>query len=308
MEGEDLVARRAAVEALGPFNGSVVVVDPSNGRLLTVVNQKQAFQKSYLPCSTVKLVAAVGSLLEGNIDRYTTQRLSRYTYMNLTEAMARSNNPYFANLGGQLGFAKVHSYASMLGLGEPATIGVPEEKAGWLTEATPKTGIGMMTTFGDGVHQTPVQLAAMLTAFANGGTLYFLQHPKTNEEAHHLLPVIKRQLNISHILDDLKAGMRGAVEFGSARRAGYAASEENIFGKTGTCTHSDGQTHLGWFGSFAEDGDRKLVVVVLLTGGRPISGPVASGIAGNFYRRYSQLRGMRADATLPLPELACCGN
>ena len=34
-------------------------------------------------------------------------------------------------------------------------------------------------------------------------------------------------------------------------------------------------------------GDRKLVVVVLLTGGRPAIGPMAAGIAGDVYRRLN---------------------
>ncbi len=59
--------------------------------------------------------------------------------------------------------------------------------------------------------------------------------------------------------------MRGAVEFGTAVRA---KQEDEILGKTGTC--SEGRTHLGWFGSFNETGGRKLVVVVMLTGGTPI--------------------------------------
>ena len=37
-----------------------------------------------------------------------------------------------------------------------------------------------------------------------------------------------------------------------------------------------------------EVGNKKLVVVVLLTGGRPVNGPVASGIAGQVYRNLSQ--------------------
>src|SRR5262245_37133696 len=44
VDGEDLAVRRAAVEALGPYNGTVVVADPQTGRLLTVVNQKLAFR------------------------------------------------------------------------------------------------------------------------------------------------------------------------------------------------------------------------------------------------------------------------
>jgi cell division protein FtsI/penicillin-binding protein 2 len=81
--------------------------------------------------------------------------------------------------------------------------------------------------------------------------------------------------------------MLGAVEFGTARRAAYDPNEP-IFGKTGTCTDRATPTHLGWFGSFNDVGNKKLVVVVLLTGGRPVSGPVASGIAGQVYRNLSQ--------------------
>src|SRR5579862_8588474 len=47
VDGEDLVIRRAAVSALGPVNGSVVVVDPSNGRILTIVNQKLALKSGF---------------------------------------------------------------------------------------------------------------------------------------------------------------------------------------------------------------------------------------------------------------------
>jgi penicillin-binding protein 2 len=46
VDGEDLVARRAAVDALGKLNGTVVVADPSTGRILTIVNQQLALMAS----------------------------------------------------------------------------------------------------------------------------------------------------------------------------------------------------------------------------------------------------------------------
>ena len=64
VDGEDLMVRRAAVEALGPYNG-LVVVDPNTGRILTIVNQKLAFQGGFEPCSTIKIVAALAGLNEG---------------------------------------------------------------------------------------------------------------------------------------------------------------------------------------------------------------------------------------------------
>jgi len=43
VDGDELEVRRAAVDALGPYDGTVVVVDPQTGRILTTVNQKTAF-------------------------------------------------------------------------------------------------------------------------------------------------------------------------------------------------------------------------------------------------------------------------
>jgi hypothetical protein len=89
--------------------------------------------------------------------------------------------------------------------------------------------------------------------------------------------------------------MLGAVMFGTARRASV---EDTIAGKTGTCT--DGNTHLGWFGSFSFGGENKLVVVAMLTGGRGISGGMAAGVAGEVYRRLADRNYLAArPAVLP---------
>ena len=144
----------------------------------------------------------------------------------------------------------------------------------------------MMMSFGEGIQLTPLQLAAMISAISNGGTLYYLQHPTSEAEVQHFVPRVKRNLTIQQHFDDLRPGMAGAVEFGTARRASYDPSEP-IFGKTGTCTDRATPTHLGWFGSYNEVAGRKLVVVVLLTGGRQTSGPIASGIAGQVYKTLS---------------------
>ena len=93
LDGEDLLVRRAAVDALGPFNGSVVVVDPTSGRVLSIVNQRLAMTGAYQPCSTIKLVATLGALSEGLLDKDTRVRIARGVAMDLTTAIARSNNP-----------------------------------------------------------------------------------------------------------------------------------------------------------------------------------------------------------------------
>jgi cell division protein FtsI/penicillin-binding protein 2 len=278
--------RRAAVDALGPFNGAVVVADPTTGRILSMVNQKLALEGAYQPCSTIKLVASLAALSEGMIDKDTRLRLSGRVTMDLTTAIARSNNVYFANLGEKLGFDKIYHYGKLYGLGEKAGYDLTGESPGIFPDKKPREiPVGMMTSFGEAIGITPLQLAALVSSIANGGTLYYLQYPRNEAEIENFAPRVKRFLDIRAAVPMMKPGMLGATDFGTARRASYDPNEP-IFGKTGTC--SDARTHLGWFGSFNEVGGRKLVVVVLLTGGRGINGPVASGVAGLVYKNLSQ--------------------
>ncbi len=311
VDGEDLTVRRAAVQALGPFNGTIVVADPRTGRILTIVNQGLAYKSGFQPCSTIKLVAALGGLNEGLIERNTLLRISRRTDMDLTEALARSNNTFFATIGSRLGFERVTRYARMFGLGEKAGLNIREEQAGGLPKAPPEEGgVGMMTSFGSGITLTPLQLTGLVSAIANGGTLYYLQKPKSQDEIAQFVPRVKRQLEIQQWIPELKPGMMGAVEYGTARRAGYSQNEP-ILGKTGTCSdqRSPG-VHLGWFSSFNDVGTNRITVTVLLTGGRPISGPVASGVAGAVYKELSDQGFFGQDRPLSpvalLSTQACC--
>jgi penicillin-binding protein 2 len=283
VDGEDLIVRRAAVQALGAFNGSVIVADPNSGRILSVVNQKLAFTGAFEPCSTIKIVAALAGLSEGVINQESSLRITRRHSVDLTEALAHSNNAYFASIGEKLGYEKIVQYGQMFGLGEKASLNIDAEQPGLIAQAPPTDGLGMMTSFGEGFSMTPLELTAIVSAVANGGTLYYLQHPYSPTEIDQFVPRVKRQLNIAPWLMDIKPGMMGAVEYGTARRAGFSATEP-IFGKTGTCTDNRSPTHLGWFGSYNEIAGRKLAVVVLLTGGHSVSGPIASGVAGSVYR------------------------
>jgi cell division protein FtsI/penicillin-binding protein 2 len=58
--------------------------------------------------------------------------------------------------------------------------------------------------------------------------------------------------------------------------------EEQILGKTGTCSHAG--TRYGWFASYANTNAGRIVVVIFLEGGRPTFGPKAAEIAGRMYR------------------------
>ena len=306
-EGEDAVVRRAAVAALGRYNGSVVAVDPNTGRVLAMVNQKVALKSGFQPCSTIKLPVAIGALVEGLIDRATVVRTSAGKRLTLTDALAHSDNAFFATLGTKLGFDRFSYYARLLGLGEKAGLNIEGEQRGVFPVRPTSSGVGMMSSFGEGISLTPLQLAAMLSSFANGGTLYYLQYPRSAEEVEAFTPRVKRRVDLGRWLPEIKPGMTAAVEYGTARRANYDPGEP-VLGKTGTCT--DNRTHLGWFGSFNDVGRNKLVVVVLLTGGSGVSGPTAAEVAGNMYRRLSEAdffaSNQQLSPTALLSTQSCC--
>ena len=183
IDGEDLMVRRAAVQALGPYNGTVVVADPNNGRILTIVNQKLAYQSGFEPCSTIKIVAALAGLQEGILQNQNTLfHVTRRQTISLTQALAHSSNQFFAAVGAKLGYDKIAEYAHRFGLGEKAGLNLDAEQPGTVASAPPDDGIGMMTSFGEGIYMTPLELAAIVSAVANGGTLYYLQHPRSQQE------------------------------------------------------------------------------------------------------------------------------
>lgn len=287
-EFDDPVIRQAAVEALGRYNGAVVAVDPNTGRILAVVNQKLAFSNGTIPCSTIKPAIAVAALEENLISQDTMLKVSRRKYMNLTEAMAHSNNEFFEELGRRMGFATVSRYARLLGLGELAGYQLPDEHPGLLPAAPPsRGGVARMSSYGEGIQMTPLQLASLASAVANGGTLYYLQYPRTPEERGAFEPRVKRQLDIAALLPVIREGMLAAVLYGTGKSSFDKEGGEMALGKTGTC--SDNKSRVGWFVTYADEVHPKIALVVLLRGSsRVVKGPTAAVVAGRIYRKLRE--------------------
>jgi penicillin-binding protein 2 len=283
--GEDPVVRQAAIDALGNMYGTVVAIDPSNGRILAMVNQKLALSSGAEPCSTIKVSVALAALQEGIVTKDTPVNLGGSYRVNLTEALAKSNNLYFETVGRRLGFERVRHYANSFGLGELAGWNIPGEQLGiYPQQVLPESegGVGRMCSFGQGISMTPLQLGALVASIANGGTLYYLQHPTTAEEAVNFQPRVKRTLDIANMIPEVTVGMEGAVDYGTARSLHANFSQLPILGKTGTCSNNG--TRYGWFASFANTSYGRIVTVFFLEGGRPTFGPKAAELTGVFYR------------------------
>ena len=284
-DGEDPVVREAAIEALGNMNGTAIAINPSNGRILAMVNQKLALSSGAEPCSTIKLTVALAALEEGIVRKDTPVNLGGKYHLTLTEALAHSNNLYFETLGRSLGFERVKRYANEFGLGELAGYHIQGEQLGrYPDEELPASlgGVGRMCSFGESVSMTPLQLGALVSAIANGGTLYYLQHPETSADVATFQPKVKRTLNIAPLIPEISDGMEAAVEYGTARSLRANFSQFPVMGKTGTCSNNG--TRFGWFGSYADTPTGRIVTVIFLEGGRPTFGPKAAELTGQFYR------------------------
>jgi penicillin-binding protein 2 len=276
LTNEDPEVRRVAVNALGNHAGTVVVMDPITGRVYAVVNQEWGLRRGFKPCSTIKLVTGVAGLAENVIPVNETASTVR---IDLTSALAHSDNPYFQRVGSQLGFDKMVEYAKNLGLGEKTGANVNYEFAGRLPENKPGFVERRMFSHADGFEVTPIQLGTLVSAMANGGKLLAPQisrAPKVNTK-------VRRQLDISSdVWQRMVPGMVGAVNYGSGRRA-YDPMQ-TVAGKTGTCIGQGGW--VGLFTSYAPLASPRLAVVVI-TQGTDARRHFPAAVAGTIYRELN---------------------
>ncbi len=276
VEGEDLEVRAAAVNALGNHAGTIVVLEPQTGKVLSIVNQNWAIRKSFKPCSTIKLVTAVAGINENFINSDGIINSRRFP-MNLDDALAFSNNTYFQKVGADLGNAKMISYAQMLGLGQPTGINAENETGGRLAFGNKNSRI---YSHGDDFEVTPLQLGVMVSAISNGGRIVVPQIPRTRIEKANFRGAMRRQLNLPDSnFKNVIPGMIGAAQYGTARRG--VDSMLGVAGKTGSCI-----AHGSWVGLFASVApiENPRLAVIVITRGQSERGKYAAAIAGKIYR------------------------
>jgi stage II sporulation protein D len=322
----DAALYETAKNALGSREGAVIVIDPQTGRLRAVVNSNVALENAYAPGSTIKPFTTLAALELGLIDR-NSRALCRERYarggfvtvcahkhdlppFNPAEAIAYSCNYYFGRLGEQLPEKSLSDTLYKFGFGKRASIG-PRENDGQLLrgKADPRNALGE----GDHLLANPVQLLTAYTALVNGGHLFTAGEASAAEFQFH------ERAQISITSDHralLLAGMRGAVVFGTASRAGLNSAGLNVFGKTGTSTPIKGFRSQGWFVGFAADPASETaapeevrlgVLVFLKTGHGVDAAKVSQPIFAEFERWQGQL-GTPAAEPSPRPPSAAETN
>ncbi|MFN7926888.1 MAG: SpoIID/LytB domain-containing protein [Blastocatellia bacterium] len=298
---DDAAIQRAATAALGEREGTILILNPHDGRLRTILNPRLAFQQAFPPGSTIKPFTALVAMRAGvatddtriacgrTFKREGYQVVCSHKRINnslkLHHAIAYSCNYYFSTLAERMNAASFYATLDAFGFG--ARIGVnASETSGAIKHDDwhSSTAIGN----DDNVLVTPAQLLLAFTALVNGGHLW---QPRIAEEANFSAQE-KRTLNLNPTQRGvLIEGMQGCVEYGSASEAGLQKLPYDVLGKTGTSGASNGFRTQGWFVSFllnrknaktVAPEDLHLAALVFL---KHASGADAAKVAADFYRQ-----------------------
>jgi penicillin-binding protein 2 len=286
--------------------------------------QNKGLQGQYAPGSIFKLVTALAALEKGAIAPETqfscngSFSLGSHLFhdwkkgghgtLNLQQAIANSCNIYFYNTALKTGIEEITRVARELGLGAPSGLGLggeargvippqttgPSEAGGWYPGNTVMAGIGQGM-----VTVTPMQAVMMVSAIANGGTLYrpwVVRKVETldRESIEEYGPELIRKVNIDpDNLAIVREGMQAVVSEGTGSRAKIPGL--GVAGKTGTAQvvenggpqRGDRRDH-AWFVAFAPTDNPQIAIAVVVEHGG-FGGQVAAPIAKSLLEAWFKL-------------------
>ncbi len=281
--------------------------------------QNRAFQAQYPPGSIFKLMVTIAGLESGALTPETKFNCPEHFYLgnakfddwkkggfgtlDLKSAITHSANVYFYQAGLKVGIEPIVQTARAFGLGEPPGLGLGDEVRGNLPNPQPRRrgqpawtpGNTVVSSIGQGpVVTSPMQLLGMVSAIANGGTIYRPYVVKkivslTGDVLDEYEPEAVRRVSVKpETLAFVRQAMLSVVESGTGAKAKVPGVL--IAGKTGTAQvvkkgeekrQADLKDH-GWFVSFAPVDNPKIAVVVLVENGG-FGGQVAAPVAKAVY-------------------------
>lgn len=222
-------------------------------------------------------------------------------WINFTEALAKSDNVYFYELGRRVGIDKLAEYAKMFGMGQKTGIAMRGEAAGLVASEEYKEknyhqdwylGDTFNSAIGQGFQLvTPLQAAMIVSEVANGGIQYkpFIVSRIDNLDGTPykiFAPEQTGTLEVSKTtLDLIREGMRNVAEESGTAGSLFAGFPVQVAGKTGTAENFSGRDH-GWFVAFAPYDHPRIVIAVLTEQGgfgASSSGPIVRAMLEEFF-------------------------
>ncbi len=285
--------------------GSIVVTDVNTGAVLAMATYpsydlstyfedysansasgalfNHATQGAYPPGSTFKMLSGIAALETGNIQTNTqfnctgtftkvnpdhpSKCLHRHGNIGLVEAIGRSCNIYFYEVGLRMGFTPFATYAALFGFGQKTGLEIAES-AGHVS-----TSNIIMTAIGQADNQmTPVQLCNYVATLANGGTRYELTVVDSVMEHDFSRVVLTSGSEVATVIEHKEENWNIILEgMHSSSAQNYNTTTARVFrdagydlgSKTGTPETSSGSSH-STFVAFAPYEQPEVAVCVYL--------------------------------------------
>jgi len=296
------------VEKWGAKGGMAIAMDPWSGKILAMASfptfnpnqfiqyrskswRNRALSDVFEPGSMFKAFLAAAALEEqvvrpsdsffcenGSYKVYdrTIHDHSKHGYLTFQQIIKFSSNIGASKVGEKMGKERLYRYISAFGFGEKTRIGLPGEGKGIVHHPRYWSPVALDTiSFGQGVSVTGVQLAAALSAIANGGSLMkpYVVEKITNEKGEvvqSFKPETIRKVISEETARKVRVLLKAATEKGGTGEGAVPAGYE-VAGKTGTAQKVDSlmggysdDRYVSGFMGFAPADAPKLVVLVIV--------------------------------------------
>jgi penicillin-binding protein 2 len=311
------------------------------------IELNRAIQGLYSPGSVFKTVMAAAGLAEGAIGpgttfdcggsgiffgrRFRCVRRTGHGVLDVEHALKVSCDIFFYNTAARLGIDKIAEHAKALGFGAITQIDLDGEKAGvvpstqwaeqkqhrkWYPSETISVGIGQGPLI-----VTPLQVAVMMAAISNGGTIYrphvlrMVDHVDEHGQVTHLKvpPQVMRRVKLSpEVLQHVRNGLWKVVNEQGGTAGNARINGLDIAGKTGTVQviaqngwfSTAGFPFMlrdhAWFASYAPNDNPQMVVVVFVEHAGAHGGTFAAPLAKLLYESaFNEEAAARLDLTNP---------
>jgi penicillin-binding protein 2 len=288
---------------------------------------------AYAPGSTYKIPISLAGLRAGVTNRnyncsggvqygnFFMRCHGTHGSVDLERAIKVSCNSYFYQMGNAAGIDQIVAVGNLLGLGQRSGLPLSGEASGilpgkeWLKQNHPRerwsSGFTANTSIGQGfVLATPLQMAVVAGALANGGTVYYPRLvDRVVDQAGKIIEQEPARVRANLLTDGgltaeqvekVRSGMKRVVmeAGGTASRARVKGLE--VAGKTGTAQFMRGgvKDNRVWFMAFAPVENPQYALCVMVEGAHS-GGGVAAPIVGKILEDAFKLQnGELADLTM----------
>lgn len=313
-------------EILKGKKGAIVAMNPKTGEIYSMVSQpnfnpstlreqwnnimahpdspflNRATTGLYTPGSTFKVITAAAALESPNVEKtfqctgtlkvegYTVKDYNETAHGNvdLQEALVKSCNTYFANIGLQMGKDKLGEVTDKFMINKKIPFDLPTKQSIFpYKKNLGKTDIAA-SSFGQGeILVTPLNMAMVASGIANNGDIVKPILVKEVISPKGTVTKANETIVLSNVMDSTKANelknmMVQVVNRGTGTNA--KIGDMRVAGKTGTAENPSGKSH-AWFIGFAPADDPKVAISVILEDEGSTGGKSAAPIAREIMMR-----------------------